>query len=171
MKYRTILIMKFRRMKFFFFPVLLLLSTAVPCAAQPSHAVVPYHGMRMTSKHSEFYVVKIEAKKAEQGNLLIDIYFNNAVDPRTVSLADILVNGRPVPYGTSELFNKAGTEVRLEFPETVCGMFLSSADTKILLEFISAASFNGSPLLLDVFDGITDGYIQVFQKPDETGGN
>ena len=50
-------------------------------------------------------------------------------------------------------------------------MFLSSVDTKILLEFISAASFNGSPLLIDVFDGITDGYIQVFQKPDETGGN
>lgn len=163
--------MKFRKMNYVFFSVFLPLITTVPTAPQPSHSVVPYHGMRMTSKHSDFYVVKIEAKKAERGNLFINIYFNNAVDPRTVSLSGILVNGRPVPCGTSELFNKAGTEVRLKFPETVCGMFLSSADTKILLEFVSAANFNGSPLLLDAFDGITDGYVRVFQKPDETGGS
>lgn len=125
----------------------------------------------MTSKHSDFYVVKIEAKKTEAGNLLIDVHFNSAVDPRTVSLPNLLVNGRSVPEGTSELFNKAGTEVRFEFPETVCGMFLSSADARIKLEFVSAASFNGSPLIQAVFDGITDGYVQVFKKPAGDGSN
>jgi hypothetical protein len=165
------MIMKFRKMNYLFFPVSILLFTVSSSAAQPSHAVVPYHGMRMTSKHSDFYVIKIEAKKTESENLLVDVYFNSAVDPRTVSTADILVNGQLVPYGTVELFNKAGTEIRLEFPETACKTILSSADAKIRLEFISAASFNGSPLLVNMFDGITGGYVQVFKKPEETGIN
>jgi hypothetical protein len=165
------MIMKFRKMSYLFFPVLILLFTVSSSIAQPSHEVVPYHGMRMTPKHSDFYVVKIVAEKTEAGNLLVDVYFNSAVDPRTVSLAAILVNGQPVPYGTSELFNKAGTELRLEFSKERCGILLNSADAKIRLEFISAASFNGSPLLLNLFDGITDSYVQVFKKPDGTGSN
>lgn len=159
----------FRRVHYFIPCLLVLFLSRPPVFAHQLHAIVPYHGMRMTSKHSDFYVVKIEAEKAEAGNLLIDVHFSSAVDPRTVALPDVLVNGRPVPSETSELFNKAGTEVRFKFPASVCGMFLSSADTRIKLEFVSAASFNGSPLIQNAFDGITDGYVQVFKKPAGDG--
>jgi hypothetical protein len=148
-----------------------LLFLYLPLFSQSAHAVVPYHGMRMPQKHSDFYVIKIEAKKNEQENLLVDIYFSSAVDPRTVSLKEIQINGCPVPAGTTRLFNKAGTEVRFEFPETIYRTCINSENTEMKMELISAASFNGSPLVQNVFEGIADGYTQVFQKSGETGSD
>jgi hypothetical protein len=155
--------------RYFFFAVLFFLSG--PAAqAQQSHAVVPYHGMRMTAKYSDFYIVRIKAGKDAFGELVIDVYFNSAVDPRTVTQSLILADGTPLPQGTTEVFNKAGTEVRLTFSENDGEKLVNKDKPDMSLTFTAAASFNGSPLIQNEFDGITDGYAQVFHKPSGAGG-
>lgn len=133
--------------------------------AQTSRKTVPYHGMRMAPKKSDFYVRKLEAEKTVVGGIAIDIYFNAAVDPRTVALPHLLLNDLPFPDGTTCMFNKAGTEIRLMLPASYYPSSFSQEKNTMKIQLCAATSFNGTFLVQNEFDGIIAGYIHVFPKP------
>lgn len=122
------------------------------------YSAMPYHGKRMVSDSSRFYVKKIEAKKTENGKQRIDIRFNVPIDPRTVKKQQILIDGFSLPDETLIVFNKAGTILRIELPvpskKTFC------------LELKSAESFNGTLLAQKQFDALCSDYEGTFDEPE-----
>ncbi len=123
------------------------------------HPAMPYHGKRMVSTGTRFYVKKIEAKKTENGKQRIDIRFNVPIDPRTVKKQQILIDGFSLPDETLIVFNKAGTILRIELPvpskKTFC------------LELKNAESFNGTLLAQKQFDALCSNYEGTFDEPEE----
>jgi hypothetical protein len=160
---------KYRKtVRLVFFILLLFLTVSGSSeqkVTQTSRKTVPYHGMRMVPKKSDFYVRKLEAEKIIDGGLAVDIYFNAAVDPRTVALPYLLLNDLPFPDGTTCMFNKAGTEIRLIIPASYYPPSFSQEKNTMKIQLCAATSFNGTFLVQNEFDGITAGYIHVFSKP------
>lgn len=132
------------------------------CGSRTAQPVRQYHGMRMTMNGSSFYVRSADVEKDGQGCISADFRFNAAVDPRTVKPASVMVNGNPVPPDTKVIFNKAGTEMLFVFSPDFSRTLDESG---ISIELPDAASFDSTPLVMTVFDGLVCGCPQMYAKP------
>jgi len=131
------------------------------------YSAMPYHGMRMMKGGGIFYVRKISSEQKGNERFRIDIHFNVPIDPRTVQPDRILLNGTSLPSGTDTIFNKAGTVLRLQFPEEYDGTaFLKSTGQSFSVSLPDAKSFNGTPLTVKQFGGMYCGKDCSFMEPD-----
>jgi len=128
---------------------------------------ISYHGMRMMRKSPFFYVRKIETVLSDNNRIFIDIHFNTAVDPRTVTISSILINNEPLPSDTGRMFNKAGNVLRLSLPLTYSSALIKSGYTQMQLTLCSAESFNGTQLSRNQFSELSCGNVYVYT--DECG--
>ena len=129
---------------------------------QHSNPDISYHGMRMMRKSPFFYVRKIETVLSGNNQIFIDIHFNTAVDPRTVTIKSILLNNEPLPADTGRMFNKAGNVLRLSLPLTYSSELMKSGYTQLQLTLCSAESFNGTKLSQNQFGGLSCGNVYVY---------
>lgn len=129
---------------------------------------VPYHGMRM-SQRTNFFVRRIELEKTD-GNCMIDILFNAAVDPRSVEADSILINGDALPPETGILFNKAGTEMQITVSRTFLpNAFLETSDAAITMTINAGTSFDGTSLEQSEFTNLVCGNSYVYDDGSGDG--
>jgi hypothetical protein len=110
-----------------------------------------FHGKRMVSHHELFRVVLI----VMHGRVLM-VRFNMPVDPRTVSMQSILINGMPLPAETVVRFNKTGALVEIRF--------IKQFSSPFTLDVSKVTAFDGSALTLSSFTGISDGTKRKFPE-------
>lgn len=130
--------------------------------SQHSKPDISYHGMRMMRKSPFFYVRKIETVLSDNNRIFIDIHFNTAVDPRTVTISSIQLNNEPLPPDTGRMFNKAGNVLRLSLPSTYSSELMKSGYTQMQLTLCSAESFNGTQLSQNQFGELSCGSVYVY---------
>lgn len=95
--------------------ILVMLFSSLFCYAQqrPNFAPVEsqsYRGQRTSGTEKTVVVQGIGAQKSENG-LIIDVRFSGAVDPRTFTSSNFLINGKP--SNTKISFNREGTVARV----------------------------------------------------------
>lgn len=143
--------------------VISIISFFPEAAAAAPRTAVPYHGMRMMKK-DVFYVRSIGFAAGAGGSSVFDIRCNAAVDPRSVLLSDIYVDGSRIPPESVLIFNKAGTELRLTVPAS---SGIRHSGGAVQLELRGVSDFAGTELSRSVFGGLARGATYAFRMPQE----
>jgi hypothetical protein len=139
----------------------------VPAAGE-AIVSVPYHGMRMSQKLN-FYVRRISVEKNDESCIVV-LFFNAAVDPRSVTAENILVDDTVLPAETEILFNKAGTEMEIIIPDSVLPpSFFDTQDAVISVTMSQGTSFDGTGLSQTEFDNLACGTVYVFDGGSDDG--
>lgn len=113
-------------------------------------SIIYYRGNRMYTKDSELKVIRTRGERLDENTILLEIFFNQSINPRTVDNDSILLDDEPLPDDTRFMFNRKGDIIRI---------ILDFDDDDFLLTVQNIRSFNGIVLEPEDFD------IQVFLPP------
>ena len=78
--------------------------------------MINYRGNRIASEGSEFFLQNIKSERTSNGEVSLEISFNQSVNPLTFSAESILIDGIAVPPKTKFSFNKKGDTIRMSVP-------------------------------------------------------
>lgn len=112
-----------------------------------------YRGMRMLSSRADFYVTQIEFEEDDDVKIKLEVKFNMQIDPRTVNVANILLNGTPIPQSSRLSFSKRGDKFEIEFPLALLSNYYASGGA-FTLTLGDIKSFNNVALQESVFDDL-----------------
>src|SRR5574344_1291086 len=77
---------------------------------------IPFHGRRLSSEVSVFYVTKVSANQIDDDTFIINVSFNSIINPQSVQLSNIKINSVQLPTNTKIVNNKAGNLLILVIP-------------------------------------------------------
>lgn len=83
---------------------------------QTSPEIIFYRGTRTLSDGEIFTLQNIKSERNENGEILLEITFNQSVNPRTFNQDSILVNGEKISSKIKFTFNKKGDTIKLTVP-------------------------------------------------------
>ncbi len=110
--------------KICFVTACILFSALFPLCAQQAEEeaevpVVNYRGRRIPLEETEAYVQEIRIPSKEKKPLVIDFFFSREIDPRSVQLENIFLDGQPVDDSAKLSFNHEGTLLRIRLKDAV----------------------------------------------------
>ena len=120
--------------------VCLFLAAVISISSLWATKTCSYHGKRMGA-HIPFDLVFIETETD-----VLRIFFTLPVDPRTVSVQSIIINGEPLPEGSSIRFSRSGKLVE-------CTLTAALAEESAI-SLADIRSFDGRSLRNAEIDGI-----------------
>lgn len=116
--------------------------------------IVLFHGKRMNSRHDVFRVMKVCVHER-----IVTVRFNMPVDPRSVNVHAVILDGRPLPPGTQFRFNREGMLVEIKLPPRI--------RPRGMIDVSGIRAFDGSSLQICSFDCSADGCRYSFCREDE----
>jgi len=96
--------------------------------------IMHYRGQRMYLDPAPLQIWQARCFHIDEKTLIIEILFNQTINPRTIGRESILVGGEVLPEGTRFSFNKKGDTIRI--------VYISENDD-ITLSVQNIFSFNG----------------------------
>ncbi|MCR4578949.1 MAG: hypothetical protein K5681_01235 [Treponema sp.] len=78
--------------------------------------VMYYRGSRVIVQNNCFVVENVKAKRQDSGFVVLEITFNQNINPRSLNDSSILVNGQEVSPEIKFSFNRKGDTIKLELP-------------------------------------------------------
>ena len=78
--------------------------------------ILYYRGNRTYSEKAPLKVMTVNCFRLNEESASLEISFNQSIDPRTVNIESILLNGKNLPETTRFAFNKKGDKIKLYIP-------------------------------------------------------
>ncbi len=122
---------------------------------------IPFHGRRLSSNVSEFYVTKVSANQIDDDTFIINVSFNSIINPQSVQLSNIMINSVQLPTKTKIVYNRSGNLLRLVIPLKL------KKNEKIDLDVQKISSFNGIQMSDLLIEGIIDDFEIVFSESSD----
>lgn len=122
---------------------------------------IPFHGRRLSSNVSEFYVTKVSANQIDDDTFIINVSFNSIINPQSVQLSNIKINSVQLPTKTKIVYNRSGNLLRLVIPLEL------KKNEKIDLDVQKISSFNGIQMSDLLIEGIIDDFEIVFSESSD----
>lgn len=120
-----------------------------------------YHGMRLKSDVSEFFLTEVSAKKYNERFFAVNFKFNIVINPQSVLPENIFVDSLPLPRDCSIVYNKVGNLLRIILPlETIKNECFSMKINHI-------QSFNDIEIPEIYIQKVFDGYSASFSNEGE----
>lgn len=92
-------------------------SSSSSSSSVPHQNVFNYRGSRTTSTNDEFYLKSLKSRVESDDSVMLEIRFNQNVNPRSFKNDSILIDGEAVPEDTKFSFNRKGDTLRLSVPQ------------------------------------------------------
>ena len=96
--------------------------------------ILNYRGNRMYSMDLPLLINSVSCSKNEDESINIMIFFNQSVNPRSVSSKSFLINGEEISSDIRFSFNKKGDTIKMDIPE---------CDEEFKIKVQNIAAFNG----------------------------
>lgn len=122
---------------------------------------IPFHGRRLSSNVSEFYVTKVSANQIDDDTFIINVSFNSIINPQSVQLSNIKINSVQLPTKTKIVYNRSGNLLRLVIPLEL------KKNEKIDLDVQKISSFNGIQMSDLLIEGIINDFEIVFSESSD----
>ena len=105
--------------------------------AKDSENTFKYRGSRIYNENLPLKILQTKCARKEDGNVFLEIIFNQSINPRSMRPESILVNNLPVPKFSKFSFNRKGDTIKILVP-------MNSNSFKLKINQIS--SFDGKEI-------------------------
>ena len=78
--------------------------------------IIYYRGNRMLSENGDFLLENIKTERISDSQVIVEIAFNQSVNPLSFSASSFLLDGSPISESVKLSFNKKGDTIRLTLP-------------------------------------------------------
>lgn len=87
-----------------------------PPPPKDSENTMKYRGSRTYAENLPLKIKQVKCEKAESDSVILEIYFNQSINPRTVKNQNIYLNDEQLSSDIKIVFNKKGDTIKLQIP-------------------------------------------------------
>ncbi len=106
-----------------------------PSPEKKDGVIMNYRGIRTYSVQFPLKVRNVKCSRVDENTIVIEIAFNQSIDPRSIKKASILIDGEEIEKSPRFFFNKKGDTVKFE---------LAFCKDEFELKMQGICSFDGS---------------------------
>ncbi len=105
-------------------------------------SIIHYRGNRMYMEDVAFEIADTKCERLNDNTIIVEIIFTQSINPRSMGLESIFIDGEPLPDGTRFLFNRRGDTVKV---------FVIMVSDEFSMRVQNIRSFNGNLIEPAVF--------------------
>ncbi len=106
-------------------------------------SIIHYRGNRLYMEDVSFEIADTRFERIDDNTIILEILFTQSINPRSMGLESIYIDGEPLPDGTRFSFNRRGDTVKI---------FVIMMSNEFSMKVQNIKSFNGNLIEPAVFE-------------------